>query len=235
MSVKAARSFVLLVISASACGGSAVPTTPTPPSPVPPSSAGAVLSGRVTDRATSAPIAGARVTASYPGNLSATTDGLGNYRLNGLPAHFAIVWATADNYEADVHYFRSESQDFRPYPIKRIAPGNSALVTVSPDDPLCANNMTSPGEGADYVCQIVRIVAPIDGTMTLEAMPLDGGERPLLVVEAGWGQPRCCSQRLENPTSIKVTAGTEVIAHVEMATSSTANRSFTLNTSMAAR
>ena len=235
MSVKAAWSIVLLVISASACGGSAVPTTPTPPSSAAPSPTTAGLSGRVTDRATSAPIAGAKVTASYPGNLSATTDGLGNYRLNGLPAHFAIVWATADNYEADVHYFRSESQDFRPHPIKRIAPGDSAVVTVAPDDPLCANNMTSPGWGADHVCRIVRIVAPSDGTMTLEAMPLDDGERPLLVVEAGWGEPGCCSQRLGNPTSIKVTAGTEVIAHIEVPTSSTAKRSFTLNTSMAAR
>jgi len=49
------------------------------------------------------------------------------------------------------------------------------------------------------------------------------------------GQPGCCSQRLENPTSIKVTAGTEVIAHLEMVSSSTTTQAFTLTTSMAPR
>ena len=67
--------------------------------------------------------------------------------------------------------------------------------------------------------------------MTIEAIT-GGGQRPPLVVETGWGQPRCCSERRENPTSITVTRGAEVIAHVEMAAGSPTSEPFTLTTSM---
>jgi hypothetical protein len=230
---------VLLVTFASACGGT--DGTVTAPTPTTPALTVTVLSGRITDRATGAPIAGGSVAASYPDVSRATTDNSGTYELMGhnalaLPHDGnAIAWATADNYESDVRYVRSAAQDFRLYPIQRIAAGAATPVTVGPNDPLCNNNLSSPGWGADYVCRIVRIVVPVDGTLTVEAIPLAGGARPLLEIEAGWGQPGCCSERLENPTSIKVTAGTEVIAHVEIVSSSTTTQAFTLSTSIAPR
>ncbi len=158
---------VLLVTFAAACGGTG--GTPTAPTPTAPSLTVTVLSGHVTDRATGAPIAGSEVVASYP------------------DVSRAFAWATADNYESDVHYVRSASQDFRLYPIQRIAAGDSTVVTVEPNDPLCNNNLSSPGWGADYVCRIVRVRVPVDGTLTLEALPIAGGARPLLEVEAGLG------------------------------------------------
>ena len=217
-----------------ACSGSSTTTAPTPaPSPTSPPTT--VLTGQVMDRVTSAPMPGANVIASYPPHLSATTDSLGNYSLSDLPAWFAYVWATAENHESDVQKYRSAVQNFRVYPIQRITAGDSTVVTVAPDDPLCNNNLSSPGWGADYLCRIVRVVALTDGTMTLEALPIEGGARPPLEVETGWGQRGCCSERLENPTSIKVKAGAEVIAQVEMAPSATASQTFTLTTSMAGR
>ena len=229
---------LLLVTMASACGGASDTTTAPTPAPLP---AITVLSGQITDRATAAPIPGGGVFASYPDVSSAITDSSGRYALISsnplaLPHNAsAIVWASADNYESDVHYVRSAFQEFRLYPIQRIAAGGSTLVTVAPTDPLCFNNLTSPGWGADHVCRIVRIVAPVDGTLTVEALPTAGGARPSLEVETGWGRPGCCSERLENPTAIKVTAGAEVIAQVQMSSSSTTIQSFTLTTSMAPR
>ena len=61
--------------------------------------------------------------------------------------------------------------------------------------------------------------------MTLEALSTTNGPPPLLEVEIVAGGDGPC-YRLENPTSIPVTAGTEVVAHVEMPVGSvTANRS----------
>jgi hypothetical protein len=203
------------------------------------------LTGQVTDGTTSAPISGATVVFSYP-VMYATTDGSGNYSFTGLPAparSSAIVWASdrrrgaaadrTDNYEPDFRYYRSASQNFHLYRIKRITAGDSTVVTVAPDDTLCVNNVQdSPGSGQDYVCRSVRVVAPSDGIMTVEALSAQGGARPPLEVETVGVSP-CCSERMGNPTSIQVTAGTEVVAHVEMVSGSATSQSFTLNTSMA--
>lgn len=228
---------VLLLTFASACSGGSDPLTAPTPSQLPaPSPATVMLTGQVADRATSAPIPGATVAVSYMGSLAAaTTDSLGNYSLSGSPERINLtVWATAENYEADVHIYRSVSQDFRLYPIQRITAGDSTAVTVAPDAPLCVNEIDSPGWGADYVCRIVRIMATTDGIMTVEALPIHGEARPRLVVEEQQpGRPHPVSERVGNPTSIKVTAGTEVIAHVEMRAGSTTSQSFTLTTSMA--
>jgi hypothetical protein len=203
------------------------------------------LTGQVMDGMTSAPISGASVVFSYP-VMYATTDGSGNYRFTGLPApaqSSAIVWASdrrpgapaaqTDNYEPDFRYYRSASQNFHLYRIKLITAGDSTVVTVTPDDTLCVNNVQdSPGSGKDYVCRSVRVVAPSDGVMTLEALSTQGGAHPPLEVETVGVSP-CCSERMGNPTSIRVTAGTEVIANIEMVWGSTTSQSFTLNTSMA--
>ena len=106
-------------------------------------------------------------------------------------------------------------------------------MTVAPDDTLCVNNVQdTPGLGPDYVCRSVRVVAPSDGIMTLEALSTQGGAHPPLEVETVGVSP-CCSERKGNPTSIQVTAGTEVVVNVEMVLGSATSQSFTLTTSMA--
>jgi hypothetical protein len=80
------------------------------------------------------------------------------------------------------------------------------------------------------VCRIVRVI-PARGMMTLEAVPTAGGAHPPLVVLVIQGN-RLLLERLGNPVSIPVTAGTEVIAHVEMVAASTTSQTFTLTTSM---
>ena len=92
--------------------------------------------------------------------------------------------------------------------------GDSTVVTVRPDDSLCWTDTHAPGWGGDYVCRIVRMV-PTNGVMTLEALPIGGAARPPLVVLVRAGN-RILVESVGNPTSVPVTVGTEVIAHVEM-------------------
>jgi hypothetical protein len=110
--------------------------------------------------------------------------------------------------------------------------GESTVVTVAPDDTLCVNNVQDTlGLGQDYVCRSVRVVVPANGIMTLEALSTQAGARPGLEVETVGVSP-CCSERMGNPISIPVTAGTEVVANVEMASGSAVSQSFVLNTSI---
>ena len=160
----------------------------------------------------------------------------GNFTLNVVQVAIAnyrsLVFATANGYEEDTRYYQAPSQDFHLYPIHRIAAGDSTVVSVAPHDTLCANNFDSPGWGADYICRSVRIVAPTDGVMTI-GLSAQGAAVPRVEVEIVWtGAGPCCSERLENPTSISVTAGTEVKADVEIAPGSTTSQSFTLTTAM---
>jgi hypothetical protein len=238
---------VLLVTLASACSTDSTTTTaptpattsavsPTPaPSPTPPTM-DIVLTGQVTDATTSAPISGA--TVSINGRYRTTTDSSGNYSVAGkLDAgrNYDFTYVSANGYASDYRYIRATSQNVHLYRINRIMAGDSTSVTVDPDDTLCVNNLQDfPGLGPDYVCRSVRVVAPSDGVMTLEAVSAQSGAHPPLEVETV-GAPLCCSERMGNPTSIPVTAGTEVVANVEMASGFTTSQSFTLSTSMAGK
>lgn len=236
------------LLAAMACSGSTT-TAPTPaptpaasptpassptPSPTPPTTI--VLTGRVTDSTTLAPISGA--TVSINGRYKTTTDGSGNYSVTGLldpGGNHNFTYVSADNYASDYRYIRGTSQNVHLYRITRITAGDSTVVTIAPDDTLCVNNVQDTlGLGPDYVCRSVRVVAPSNGVMTVEALSNQAGAHPPLEVETV-GAPSCCSERIENPTSIPVTGGTEVVVNVEMVVGSTSSQSFTLKTSMSPR
>jgi Carboxypeptidase regulatory-like domain len=87
--------------------------------------------------------------------------------------------------------------------------------------------LPAPGGGA-------LVWATAEGVMTVEALPIGGGVRPPLIVAVGAGN-RLLVERLGNPVSVQLTGGTEVIAFIEMSSSSTTTQSFTLTTSMAPR
>ena len=231
--------FVLLAALAWtwACGGSGTTTLPTstprasttffpPGGPI-------VLTGRVTDSTTSAPIPGAIV--SINGRYRGPTDSSGYYSVTGLldyGRNFDFTYVSAKSYASDYRYIRGTTQNARLYPIERITAGQSKLLTIAPDDTLCLNNVQdTPGLGQDYVCRSVRVVAPGDGVIAVEALSTQGEARPPLEVETVDGSS-CCSERLENPTSIAVTAGTEIIVNVEMKLGSTTSQSFVVNTSI---
>ena len=129
--------------------------------------------------------------------------------------------------------YPDQSQNVRLYRVERITAGDSTPVTVAPDDTLCVNNVQDSLVWVRTICveacalRHQRWRHDAGGTSTTNGPP------PLLEVEiVTGGDGPCCSERLENPTSIPVTAGTEVVAHVEMPFGSATSQSFTLNTSM---
>jgi hypothetical protein len=66
----------------------------------------------------------------------------------------------------------------------------------------------------------VSVVAPHDGAVTIEAASTQDGAHQRLEVETVGASP-CCSERIGNPTTIQVTAGTVIVVNVEMLSSST--------------
>jgi hypothetical protein len=179
-----------------------------------------VLSGRVVDAGTTAPISGAIV--SINGRYRASTDDSGTYTVAGFLdlGSTSFTYVSAASYTADYRYIHGTTQNVQLYRIDRITAGASKPLTISPGDTLCVNNVQDfPGLGPDYVCRSVYVVAPVDGVMTLEAVSTEDGTRPTMEVKTVDVTP-CRSERLENPTSIDVKAGTDVVVHVEMPASS---------------
>jgi hypothetical protein len=230
---------ILLPFLVSACGSSPItaPTpapTPTPtPSPPRPTPQTIVLTGQVIDAITLAPIAGAVV--SINGRYATVADNHGSYTVTGLldaGGNSDFTYVSANNYASDYRYIRSTPHNIRLYRVERITAGESKLVTVAPDDTLCMNNMQdSPG---NYLCRSVRVVAPTDGVVTIEAVSTQTGTHPPLEAETIGVQP-CCSERLGNPTSLQVKAGTEVVVSVEIPLGSPGSETFTLTTLMTAQ
>ena len=197
-----------------------------------PQPAAITLNGRVTDSATAGPVAGAVV--SINGRYRTTTDSSGNYTVVGLldaGSNTDFTDVSAENYFADYRYIRGTIQNVHLYRIERIVAGETKLVTIAPDDTLCVNNVQdTPGIGPAYVCRSVFVVAPNDGTVTIEAVSTQDGAHPPLEVETVGVSP-CCSERLGNPTTIRVTAGTVIVVNVEMLSNAASTQSFVVNTS----
>ncbi len=225
--------FVLLAALAWtwACGSSKdFATAPSMNSPLRPQLVEVTLNGRITDPATGGAIAAAVVYAN--GRYRTTTDASGNYTVVGLleaGTNFAYTYVSADNYVPDYRYVRGTTHDVRLWPIDRIVAGESKSVTVAPDDTLCVNNVQDSID-PDYVCKSVYVMAPNDGAVTIEAVATRDGAHPPLEVETRGVSP-CCSERMGNPTTIKVRGGTVIVVNVEMPSSSTSAQSFVVNSS----
>ena len=187
------------------------------------------------------------VPGTYFAHASAATDATGVYRLvfdavPGLMSHDMTAFAclrTRPDYASDCQWIRATSryvsQNFRTYRFKQLVAGNSIAVTVLPSDSVCLNGVQdSPGLGQDFVCRGVRIVAPEDGVMTIEAQSVEGTRPPLEVEVVSAAEP-CCAERIGNPTSLSVSKGTVVAANVEIPWGSLASQSFILNTTLEQR
>ena len=197
------------------------------------------------------PLPGASVTFTYLSPLQssryaealATSDAAGMYRVaftavpGGYAGSVAFARTTKDGHEADNRWFRGNGQgapgtlDFQLYRVRHITAGESLAVTIAPSDSLCFNNLhDSPGVGPDYVCRTVRVVALAEGVLTVGATSTSNGPHPTLTLETinapyQW--------RSENPASIPVTAGTEVIANIELAAASLGRESYLLTSAIA--
>jgi hypothetical protein len=233
------------------CGGSesalsrlpVAPSAPIAPSapvtPVPPATSTFHVTGVVTED-DGTPLAGATVTIqpfvySIPTSgipsVSSTTDRSGAYRMEfeanrNWADRVGYVQAESAGHDTASYDILSgplsqnASQNLHVYRIRRITAGESTVLTVAPGDAAC-------GDSDQFVCRTVHIMAPANGTMTLEAVPtspaVDAG-----LETVGRNSPyRCC----EPTASIRVTAGAEIFANIGMSATSTASQSFVLRTS----
>jgi hypothetical protein len=193
------------------------------------------LSGQVIDHGTSVPIAAA--TVDINGRYRTTTDASGKYSLAGRLdiGDSSITHAFAEGYESHTRYVRGNpAQSFRLRRTERIPIGQSSSVTIHPDDSLCYNNFQDPSfglPGSGFLCRTVRVVTQSEGMLTVEAVSTDGRSRPALELEV-LDPSFCCIERMDNPISIKVRTGTEVLVNVGMPERSTASESFIVTTSM---
>jgi hypothetical protein len=200
-----------------------------------PQPAAITLNGQVADAATGGPIAGAVV--SINGRYTAATDNSGHFSVAGLldyGSNHDFTYVSAENYFPDYRHILGTIQNVRLHRVERIVAGGSKLVTIAPDDSLCANNVQDAPSIQDYVCRRVFVVAPNDGAVTIEAVSTQDGSHPPLEVETVGILP-CCSERMGNPTTIEVAAGTVIVVNVEMLSSSASAQSFVVNTSLSPR
>lgn len=182
-----------------------------------------------------APVSGARV--SINGRYDAASDGMGQYAIDGLldlgplATGHNLGMAFADQYETSAQYVRGTHQDFVLRPIQHIDLGVPTPVTVAPTDTLCLNNMQDPTFGPpNFECRTVRVIAPTDGLVTIEALSAAGAHPPLEVEAV---ELPCCDERIANPTTIHANAGGEIIINVEIPDGSTASQSFVVTASVA--
>src|SRR5262245_3468891 len=182
------------------------------------------LTGHVTDAASAGPIASAVVYIN--GRYRAITDNSGYYLVGGFldAGRNDFTYVSAENYAADYRYIRGTVQNVRLWRVERMTAGESKVVTVAPDDTLCVNNSQDEPAYADSVCRSIWVTAPNSGAVTIEAVSTQDGSHPRLEVETVGISP-CCSERIGNPTTIQVTAGTVIVVNVEMLSNSISSQS----------
>ena len=257
------RSVVLLVsvtLSAACNGGAPASPTPTPSrQPVT-----FQLTGVVTDDDGN-PMSGAKVNIGFvaldgsSGHVPGVTNELGVYAVDfrALPGArgfvfsgpaitqdtAALAWVQAPGcigplddplpgcaYDPDTRFISSATpqvtQNFRLHRISHVKAGESTTLTIVPADRVCGF------ETLDLICRTLRIVVPIDGTMKVEAVRAQGASATarLYLLAVGLG-----TETTGNPTSIAVTAGTEVMVNVGVPWGASTSQTFVVNSSVTAR
>jgi hypothetical protein len=134
----------------------------------------------------------------------------------------------ADGYEwYNRTVFATEPQlveNFRLHPLQEIAPGESLVLPMAPDDSECIMGLSwTPAT----VCRSVRVTAQAHGSMTVQAISQGDTGQPLVSV--------CCvsgDDRGGNPVTLPVTAATEFTVEVGLLGGLTTTQSIVVKTSL---
>jgi hypothetical protein len=204
------------------------------------------MSGAITNNE-GTPVANATVTVWHDDfdvdRGSAVTDGSGRYQLTftgvrgseyypnldppGTQDGVGFIVVEAAGYERYARYILGTSpqliENVHLHPIRRITAGDSAMMTIVPDDTAC---VLDAWPGRELICGIVRVVPPREGVMKVEAVSSQpGSQRPVLALYGGGtGAARA------NPTSLPVVAGIEYFVDIELPWGT--NQSVVLQTSI---
>lgn len=132
---------------------------------------------------------------------------------DGYEWYYRTVYATAPQIV----------ENFRLHRLQRIAPGESAMLPLGPDDGMCVTGLSWT---LATVCRTVRVTAQENGTMMVQAISSGDGGQPLVSV--------CCvsgDDRGGNPVTLPVTAGTEFTVEVGLTGSISKPQSIMVKTS----
>jgi hypothetical protein len=204
------------------------------------------VTGVVTDES-GHPVSGARISIwiDYSDTPFVFTGSSGGYQLNftgqpggnhsprldpaGTRDSVAFLIVEAAGYESHVRNLLGTTpqlvENIELRGIQRMTAGESLVLAVSKDDSVCVVDVWP---GRELICRTVRVVALRNGTMRIEAVPVQpGSERPMVhVYGGGTGGIR------GNSTGIQVVAGTEYFVHVDLPWGFDGNPSFVLRTSI---
>ena len=152
-------------------------------------------------------------------NITTTTGAPGRYELTfenamGQGQGGGAV-ASKPGYEDDYRYVvpaANAVQNFRLYPITRVAAGATIRVTLLPDEGFC-------GLSDEWKCRKFRVVSPTSGMLTLTATAEGGSAGGYLEIPRPY---RCC----RSPLSIPITANEELRVHVLMEWTTTVAQAF---------
>jgi len=234
-----AVALVLLIFAAACHDGS--PTSPSGSPALVARGEPFEVSGVVSDDA-GRPLQGITVTMRYwlggfIQHPAALTDAAGAYKI----AFTANPWnegssgrrgaaraeLIADGYE---WYFRTVFatgpqlvENFRLHPLQQIAPGESVVLLMAPDDGMCVTELSWT---LATVCRTVRVRAQANGSMTVQAISQGDAGQPLVSV--------CCvsgDDRGGNPVTLPVTAATEFTVEVGLSGGFTTTQSVVVKTS----
>jgi len=130
-------------------------------------------------------------------------------------------------FDPDFRYVVSKAtriaQDFHLHRLTRIAAAASTIMTIAPDDRLCALGFTAQF----YVCRNIHVLASAAGMLTIEAASADGTSTLVVV---GWEDAG-----LPFSFSTAVSAGQDLVVHLAVPLGLSSNRSVLVNTSIAPR
>ena len=221
--------------------------SPTPGSvPVPPGASETFhLSGLVSDDK-GVGVPGAKVTVLLDGYSGpyVTTDMTGRYEISfdGVPGQLHVPGRDPAGTETALAFGQVESPgyerfamyilgttnnlvaDVRLHPVRRITAGESVQLAVAPEDTVCGVDYWP---GREFVCGIVRVVAPTDGTLTVDATAMPAGSpTPRLILYGG------NTGTESNPATLRVLAGTEYTVNAQLPWGGSVSQSVVVTTTM---
>ena len=189
------------------------------------------------------PISGATVTVWHDAFVESSvvvTDASGRYSVRfssargsnagppGTELSIGMALIEAAGYDWYARYIVAPTEqfieNFQLLRIQRITAGESAVVTIAPHAKVCGSDW-SPGR--ETLCGSIFVVAPIDGILTVAVFPAEGA--PALSRLDVFGSR---VGGTGNPTSIRVTAGTEYTVNLALPWGLAASQSFVVKTSI---
>lgn len=162
------------------------------------------------------PVAGAALTV-YPGNHKLVSDAAGQFDVTVATSGNGSVFATKPDYESTYRYFSTSPFDVVLHDIIRLPVGQSARITVRPDDSI-------GGWDEEYRYRVLRVASSESVRAEIHVIADDNQPADYWVQST-----TCCTS--PSVAVVDIPGGTERQVEVRIPWNATASRTFTVITS----